>query len=193
MKKIIQTLSPLLAVIMLIVFTSSGVQLNPGLEEMCNPRDTLRIELENTHFKDMSLLFISDTAASTQAIGVVLGKAYGELMKFANSNRLQPKKFIAWYYSVQPPWPMDIAVEINIIPPQLNGRIQTRILKGGEVLIAHMWGPYDQISQAYSKIQTWMKDNNRKEKGKPFEVYLNDPSAVKSPNEIRTDVYQLVE
>jgi effector-binding domain-containing protein len=38
-----------------------------------------------------------------------------------------------------------------------------------------------------------MKDNNRKEKGKPFEVYLNDPSAVKSPNEIRTDVYQPVE
>jgi len=56
MKKIIQTLSPLLVVIMLIVLTGSGVQLNPGLEEMCNPRDTLRIELENTHFKDMSLL-----------------------------------------------------------------------------------------------------------------------------------------
>jgi effector-binding domain-containing protein len=31
------------------------------------------------------------------------------------------------------------------------------------------------------KIENWLKENKRKAKGNPFEVYLNDPSAVKSP------------
>ncbi|MGZ8518270.1 MAG: GyrI-like domain-containing protein, partial [Chitinophagaceae bacterium] len=64
---------------------------------------------------------------------------------------------------------------------------------GGDVLIAHTWGPYDQVGQAYLKIENWLKENNRKPKGNPFEVYLNDPAAVKSPSEIRTDVYQPLE
>ncbi|HEX6848365.1 MAG TPA: hypothetical protein VF144_15385 [Chitinophagaceae bacterium] len=30
-------------------------------------------------------------------------------------------------------------------------------------------------------------------KGNSFEIYLNDPAAVKSPSEIRTDIYQPLE
>jgi hypothetical protein len=60
---------------------------------------------------------------------------------------------MAWYYSSQPPWPIDVAVETNKIPSQLTGRIQTRTLEGGEVLIAHMWGPYDQAGRAIQKLK----------------------------------------
>ncbi len=150
----------------------------------------VKIKLEKTNFRDMTVLYIHDTAGTTEAIKDVLGKDYGELMHFIAANKLQPVRFMAWYYAMLPPWPMDIAVETDRRPQQTNGRIQTRIQPGGEVLIAHMWGPYDQVSQAYIQIEQWLKENNRKPKGAPFEVYINDPSAVKSPDEIQTDIYQ---
>lgn len=168
----------------------------PDAKTNINILDTIipvKVQLEKTSFKDMSVLFINDTAATTEAIKDVLGKGYGELMQFIQQNKLQPQKFMAWYYSLQPPWPMDVAVETVSLPPKLSGRVQSRILKGGDVLIAHMWGPYDQVSNAYVKIENWLKENKRKAKGNPFEVYLNDPSAVKSPSEIRTDIYQPIE
>jgi effector-binding domain-containing protein len=156
-------------------------------------QDTIKVVLEKTSFKDMTVLYITDTAQTTAAISEVLGKAYGELMQCTKENKLLPIKFMAWYYSVEPPWQMDIAVETGKMPAQPGGRIKSRIQQGGEVLIAHMWGPYDKVGQAYLKIQNWMKENKRKGKGSPFEVYLNDPSAVKSPSEIRTDIYQPIE
>lgn len=168
----------------------------PDIQTTITTRDTIipvKVQLEKTSFKDMAVLFIHDTATTTENIKDVLGKSYGELMQFIQQNRLQPQKFLAWYYSMQPPWPMDVAVETINIPANLSGRIQSRIQKGGEVLLAHMWGPYDQVSNAYLKIESWLKENKRIAKGSPFEVYLNDPSAVKSPSEIRTDIYQPIE
>jgi effector-binding domain-containing protein len=155
--------------------------------------DTVKIELQKTSFNDMPVLFIKDTAVSTEKMKDVFGKDYGELMQFITNNKLQPLKFMAWYRSVKAPWFVDVAVQTDRVPNELSGRIQSRIQKGGEVLIAHMWGPYDQVGQAYAKIENWLKENNRKAKGNPFEVYINDPSSVKSPSEIQTDVYQPIE
>ena len=172
------------------VFSFSDAKTNSNIQDTVIP---LKVQLENTSFKDMSVLYINDTAAATETIKDVLGKGYGELMQFIQQNKLQPQRFMAWYYSTQPPWPMDVAVETVRIPPELSGRIRSRIQKGGDVLIAHAWGPYDQVGMAYVKIENWLKENKRKAKGNPFEVYLNDPSAVKSPSEIRTDIYQPIE
>lgn len=153
----------------------------------------VKVELEKTTCKDMKVLFIKDTATTTEAIQEIIGKGYTELMQYITDNQLKPEKFMAWYYAMQPPWPMDIAVETDKLPAELKGRIQSRIQPGGEVVIAHVWGPYDQVGTAYTAIAEWMKKNNRKAKAAPFEVYLNDPFAVKSPMEIRTDVYQFIE
>lgn len=172
------------------VLSCSEAKTNINIQDTIIP---VKVQLEKTTFRDMSVLYINDTAAVTETIKDILGKAYGELMQFIQQNKLQPQKFMAWYYSTQPPWSMDVAVEIITIPPKLSGRVQSRIQKGGDVLIAHMWGPYDQVSNAYVKIENWLKENKRKAKGNPFEVYLNDPSAVKNPSEIRTDIYQPIE
>lgn len=160
---------------------------------MAVPRlDTVpvKIQVEKTSFNDMAILFISDTAKQTQDIGSVFSKGYSELMKYTQENQLKSKKFLAWYYSVQPPWIMDIAVETDKLPSELRGRIKSRIEKGGEVLIAHMRGPYSELSQAYIQIENWLKQNNRIARGNPFEVYLNDPFTVKDPSQIQTDIYQ---
>lgn len=153
----------------------------------------VKIQLVKRTMKDMQVLFIPDTASNNEMIHGVLDKGYGELMQFLQQNKLTPLRFIAWYYTVQPPWSMDVAVETSGIPSQLTGRIQKRTVAGGEVIVAQMWGPYDQVGQGYEKIERWLIENKRKAKGNPFEVYLNDPAAVKSPSEIRTDIYQPIE
>jgi effector-binding domain-containing protein len=153
----------------------------------------VKVELEKTTCKDMQLLFIKDTAPTTEAIKDVIGKGYGELTQYITENQLKPGKFMAWYYAMQPPWPMDIAVETDGTPANLKGRIQSRIQPGGEYIIAHVWGPYDQVGVAYVQLENWLKKNNRKAKAAPFEVYINDPASVKTPMEIRTDVYQYIE
>lgn len=150
----------------------------------------VKVQLEKTTMKDMFVLCIADTVKTDEAMKEVFSKDYGELMKSVQLNKLQPLKFMAWYYTTQAPWIMDVAVETNQPPAQLSGRVQLRTHTGGEVLIAHMWGAYDEVGQAYAQIEKWMKENNREAKAAPFEVYLNDPSTVKDPSEIRTDVYQ---
>jgi len=152
-----------------------------------------KIKLEKTTFNDMNILFISDTAATTPDIKSIFGKGYGEIMELVQQNKLQPIKFMAWYSSAQPPWPIDIAVEVNKMPEKMNGHIHSKIQAGGQVLIAHIWGPYDQVGQGYRAIEKWLKENDRKAKSPPFEVYVNDPATVKSPAEIQTDVYQPLE
>ncbi|MCF3108716.1 GyrI-like domain-containing protein [Niabella sp. CC-SYL272] len=152
-----------------------------------------KIALEKTVIKDMNVVYISDTANTTEDIHDVLGGGYVELIHFIQANKLQPVKFIAWYYAMQPPWPVDVAVETNREPTQLSGRIKFRKVPRGEVIIAHTYGPYGQVGQAYMQIEKWLKENNRKAKSAPFEVYVNDPDLVKSPEEIQTDVYQPVE
>lgn len=163
------------------------------MQQGINDTIPVKITLEKTAFNDMNILYITDTAATTDGIKDVLGKAYGEIMQFVQQNHLQPLKFMAWYGSAQPPWIMNIAVEVNTIPEAATGRIHSRIQPGGEVLIAHILGPYDQVGQAYSAIGKWMNENHRQAKSAPFEVYVNDPASVKDPSEIQTDVYQPLE
>jgi len=155
--------------------------------------DLVKIQLEKTSFADMMVIFIHDTAVSTENLKTRLGQDYGELMRLLMANKLQPLKFLAWYYTNQPPWLMDVAVQTSTKPGTLDNPIQFRVVKGGEVLIAHMWGPYNHIGKAYSKIGIWLQENNRLPKGNPFEIYINDPSAVTSPDEIQTDLCQPLE
>jgi DNA gyrase inhibitor GyrI len=150
----------------------------------------VKVELEKTVIRDMRILYIKDTALTTETIKGVLAKGSGELMPYIQSHHLQPRKFMAWYYSAKPPWPVEVAVETESLNALLSGRIQSRIVTGGGVIIAHMWGPYDQVSKAYEKIQQWLKENNQKARGNPFEVYINDPAMVSSPADIQTDIYQ---
>ena len=153
----------------------------------------VKIQLEQMTMNDMFVLFITDTAATTESMKDLFNKDYGELMQFVQKNNLQPLKFMAWYYSMKAPWSLDVAIETNQSPATLTGRIQSRTEKGGAVLVAHIWGPYDQVGHAYSAIQKLIGEKNLKAKSAPFEVYITDPSTAKRPSEIQTDVYQPIE
>ena len=158
--------------------------------------DTARkpaITLEESAVAPMIVLVIKDTAATTNDISAVLSKSYPELFTFVRQNGLKPGKLMAFYYSSQPPFVMEAGVEIDKMPNQTGGRIKINKVNGGNALIAHYSGPYDQIEIAYTAISNRLKEKNKVAGAPPFEVYLNDPYSVKDPFNLKTDVYQLLQ
>lgn len=127
-----------------------------------------------------------------QNISQLFERDYGELFRFIGKNRLIPDKVIAFYHSYGPPFSLDAAVEVNRIPGLPSERIKAKYLAGGNAVIARYRGPYEQVGMAYAAIANWLKEHKKATKDKPFEVYLNDPSEVTDPFELRTDVYQLI-
>jgi effector-binding domain-containing protein len=148
--------------------------------------------LEKMNLLPMQVLTIADTATSASGIGPLLGKCYGELFRFINQQQLQPWKIMAFYYSSHEPFVFYAAVEVNKLPDELNGRIKAKTIAGGDVIVVHYQGAYDQIAVAYTAIAKWLVNNNKKALDAPFEVYLNDPSTVKDPALLCTDVYQKI-
>jgi effector-binding domain-containing protein len=158
--------------------------------------DTIRkplISVEKINLKPMKLLVIPDIATELEDFGQLMNRDYGELFTFINNNHLQPGKVIAFYYTAEEPFTMDVAVEVNKLPHVLTGRIKAIELEGGVAVVVHYQGPYEQIGAAYDELKNWMKQNNKKAMEMPFESYLNNPAAVKDLWELRTDIYQRIE
>ena len=146
--------------------------------------------LEETVSDTMDLLFIRDTVWTYDSLQVKLGKDYSELFSFIFQHGLNPGKILATYFSSSSPVVFEPAVEIRKVPAQTIGRIQFKKINGGKVIIAHFQGPYSEIRSAYQEILNYMKANNKEAIGQPFEVYLNNPSTVKDPYDLKTDLYQ---
>ena len=147
--------------------------------------------LEKTILNPMTIIFISDTSNIT-GISKVFQSAYAELFGFISQNGLIPGKVMAFYYNYNDPIALESAVEVNKIPAMLSGRIRTRKIEGGDALVIHYTGPYEEMESPYGAINKWLKDNNKQAFGLAFEVYLNDPSMVKDKYELKTDIYQLI-
>lgn len=158
-------------------------------------QDTLKkstVSLEQKVLKPMTVLFISDTSDMTH-ISNVMQSGYGELFGFINKNGLTPGKVMGFYLSYANPVSLETAVEVDKVPATLTGRIQSKIVEGGDAIVAHYTGPYEKMEAPYNAIAQWIKDNHKQAKGAPFEVYLNSPSTVKDNSELKTDVCQLLQ
>ena len=137
--------------------------------------DTARkpiVSIEESRIDSMSLLVIKDTVGSYDSLQLKLGKDYSQIFSFAN------------------PVAFETAVEVNRFPERALGRIEFKKTEAGKVVIAHYQGPYSQVSMAYDAIRNFMKVSGEEPIDHPFEVYLNNPSLVKDPFDLKTDLYQ---
>ncbi len=142
--------------------------------------------------KPLKMIYIVDTTSSADSFSYKMGKGYGILFTVVGQQQLKPGKAMAIYHTMTPPWVFDIAVEVDKAPGQLTGSVQFKSIEGGDAIVVHYKGPYEQIEKAYRQIEEWLKVNNKQKAGPPMEAYLNDPAMVKDKNELLTDVYQLI-
>jgi len=141
--------------------------------------------------KPMNVIYIVDTATTTDDISSKMGKNYSRLFAFIGRRQLNIGKVLAIYRTSSPPWIFDVAVEVDREPVQTEG-IKFKTIEGGEAIVLHFKGPYEQLGNAYEQIDEWLKENKKQRSGAPMEVYLNEPATVKDKNELLTDVYQLI-
>lgn len=154
-------------------------------------KNTLVI-LEEVVLKPMKLLFISDTASMT-GLTKMFENDYAELFQFIGANQLHSDKIMAFYLKYENPLTVDVAVAVDRLPAQLMGRVRSKIIDGGNALVAHYTGSYEKMDAPYTEISNWVKDNNRQARGLPFEVYLKNPTSIKNRSELRTDIYQMLD
>ena len=171
---------------------SCDIAVNIEAKEIVDTTRKPVVRLEVTMNSGMTLLIVRDTAASSAEISTILQKGYRELFSFATQKQLTPGRAMAFYYSSQPPFIIEVGIEVNKHPQKTTGRVKKKSIDAGKIIVAHYQGPYQQISLAYKTIDRWMHVNNKKATAAPFEIYLNDPSSTTDPYELRTDVCQFI-
>jgi effector-binding domain-containing protein len=156
--------------------------------------DTIKkptVTIEKILLDPMIALMICDST-DLSVIGKVFERDYEEIFTFIHDNGLRPGKFMAFYLDFNNPISLEVAVEVDKIPGKLPGRIKSKMIDGGDAIVAHYKGPYEKIGLSYHSISQWLKDNHKQAKGLPFECYLNVPAYVNDKYELKTDIYQLL-
>jgi effector-binding domain-containing protein len=131
-------------------------------------------------------IYVSITAAE---IDQTIGQIFGEILNYMAELRIQPagppfSRFFEF-------WPEHVTMEAGFPvsqPVVRPGRIIAGELPGGEVATTWHAGSYETLGQAYTALQSWIKDKGRESGGSPWESYWTDPGTVPNPSEWRTEV-----
>lgn len=150
-----------------------------------------RMELEALKTKSMMVLTIVDTAKTMADIGPSLAKDYAEIGSVMKMNQLNYAGMpLAWYHSQIEPYLIEAGIPVDKKPAKLSGRVKIKQVEEGTAVVVHFWGPYEMTAKAYPMIKKWLEQNNKTAAGAPYDVYVSDPTTVKDPYQIQTDIYQ---
>jgi len=150
------------------------------------------IAVEAVELKSMTVLYINDITAIDKQ-NKAIHKDYEVLLKFINKHGLKPGKIMAFYLNYENPIQLEAAIEVDKLPLALSENIHSKRIDGGNAVVAHYIGAYQDMGIAYNAITRMMDDKKKLPKGLPFEVYLNDETTVKNKYQLQTDIYQLLQ
>lgn len=152
------------------------------------------INIVDTVAPRLWVLYMKDSAASSQRIGEKLSAIYHKKLKaIIDQNKLTPTgPRMAWYKSSSPPFYFEAGIPVNKKPAKLPKKVFVKNVGGDSAVIAHYYGPYDLTFYAYEALREWMKDNKKKSAGAPYEVYVTEPYDTEGnfidPFKVRTDI-----
>jgi effector-binding domain-containing protein len=151
-----------------------------------NITDTLSIK--------RTVICIKDSATTFDRVSLKLGEIYmvkiGAVLKKNGVKTVgQP---IAWYKTDKAPYFFEAGVPIDKKPTKITPNMYIKELKVDSVTVAHFYGPYSLLPQAYEALRDWMKDHHKKLAAPPYEIYVSDPvdkeGHLVDPYRVQTDV-----
>ena len=140
------------------------------------------------------VLCMKDSAANFDRISLKLGQIYGvKLATVIKKNNLkvtgQP---MAWYKARKAPYFFEAGIPVDKRPRKLPANAFIKEIGVDSVIIAHFYGGYDLLPQAYEALTDIIKDRKLTLKAKPYEIYTDDPidkdGKLKDPYKVQTDV-----
>lgn len=152
------------------------------------------INITDTVSAKQLVIYIKDSAASTARLEAkladILGVKLDAVIKKNKLKRTGPP--IAWYKNTKLPYFFEAGLPVDKKPAKLPPNVLTREIGVDSVTVAHFYGAYELLPQAYEALGDWMKEHKKKLDGKPYEIYVDDPmdkdGKMKDPYKVRTDV-----
>ena len=151
------------------------------------------IKIETTTLAEIPYLSVRDTA-DLHTISQKLGMSYGIIMQSIIKQGLkQAGPIFAIYHSdSETNFDMEPGIPVDK-PGKDDGKVKADVIKAGNVVVAHYFGPYEQTGKAHAAIYEWILANNKKMAGRPWEVYITDPITEKDTAKWQTDIYYPIE
>ena len=140
------------------------------------------------------VLTMKDSASTVERVGMKLGEIYGTklgaVIKKYNLKTVGAP--MAWYKGEKAPYFFEAGIPVDKKPAKLPKGMYARQIGVDSIVVAHFYGPYDLLPQAYDALKDWLKDHKKKQKGAPYEIYVGDPmdadGKMKDPYKVQTDV-----
>lgn len=162
-------------------------------ESMPPPVKKNPITVEATTVAAQAYLAVRDTA-SIATISQKLGTYYGMIGETIGKQGLKMAgaPFAIYYTDSQTNWDMEAALPVDKTD-KADGKVKPGELKAGNAVVAHFFGSYELTGDAHTAAHEFIKANNKKIIGAPWEVYITDPMTEKDTAKWQTDVYYPVE
>lgn len=152
------------------------------------------INIVDTLAPKYSILYIKDTAHSSERISAKLARIYDiTLAKVIADNKLTvtgPK--MAWYRSNRSPFSFEAGIPVNKKPSKLPKGVLWKSVGGEPAYIAHFYGPYSSTYVGYEVLSDWLKDHKKTRAATPYEIYVTNPvgpdGKMLDPYKVQTDI-----
>ena len=97
--------------------------------------------------------------------------------------------YTAYYSADSTEAEVDREVGIPVDEPiEPAGRVAYTVIPGGLVAATVHSGRYEDVAPAYRALGEWVQEHGHETSGPPREVYLTDPSQVRDPGALRTEI-----
>jgi effector-binding domain-containing protein len=152
------------------------------------------INITDTLSRKLLVLYMKDSAATRDRISLKLGKIYGgKLSSIIKKNGLKVSgPPMAWYNTKKAPFYFEAGIPVEKKAGKIPANVFTREIAVDSVLVAHYYGKYDQLPQAYEALADILKGRKKTLQGKPYEIYVDDPmdkdGKLKDPYKVQTDI-----
>jgi len=163
-------------------------------EKVVEPKRAPVINITDTVSVKRIVLIMKDSAASMERISPKLGQIYGvKLAAVLKKNSLKTTGApMAWYKTQKAPYFFEAGIPVDKRPSKTAPGVQVREIGVDSVIVAHFYGPYDLLPQAYDAVKEMLKDRKKRLKSPPYEIYVDDPvdssGKAKDPYKVQTDV-----
>lgn len=152
------------------------------------------INISDTVSIKRTLLCTKDSAATFERIGTKLGEMYmvklGAVIK-KNGLKVMGQP-MAWYTTNKAPYFFEAGIPVDKKPVKITSNLFIKEIGIDSVTVAHFYGPYQLLPQAYDALKDWMTEHKKKLYSTPYEIYVSDPvdkdGHLIDPYKVQTDV-----
>lgn len=136
-------------------------------------------------------LSVKDSSKQTD-VGFAMGQAYNSIESDMQELDLNSNEMPigALYYNNDPEnFVFECVIPINKLPVKQPKHSIILVLEATRALVYNYYGPYNKMSDAYTLLYKYIKDNKLIQTGLAREFYLSDPATEKDPQNWLSKIY----